>query len=41
MKRKIEALIASQRGAKNKFIKVDKKNKWENTSWCSLNEQDN
>jgi len=27
MKRKIEALIASQRGAKNKFIKVDKKNK--------------
>jgi len=40
-KRRIEALIASQKGAMNKFIKIDKKNELENIGGCSLNEQDN
>jgi hypothetical protein len=40
-KRRVEALIASQKGAMDKFIKTDNKNELENTSVCSLNEQDN
>jgi len=40
-KRRIEALIAWQKGILNKFIKIDKKNELENTGECSLNERDN
>jgi len=40
-KRRIQALIASQKGVMNKFIKIDKKNELENKGGCSLNEQDN
>ena len=40
-KRRVEALIASQKGAMDKFIKIDEKNELENTGGCSLNEQDN
>jgi len=40
-KRRVEALIASQKGAMYKFIKTDEKNGLENTGRCSLNEQDN
>ena len=40
-KRRIEVLIVSHKGAMKKFIKIDKKNELENTSGCSLNEQDN
>jgi len=36
-KRRIKTLNASQKGAMNKFIKIDKKNELENTSECSLN----
>ena len=40
-KRRVEALIASQKGAMDKFIKIDEKNELENTGGCSLSEQDN
>jgi len=40
-KRRIETQIASQKGDIYKFIKIYKKNELENTSWYSLNEQDN
>ena len=40
-KRRVEALIASQKRAMDKFIKIDEKNELENTGGCSLNEQDN
>jgi len=39
-KRRIEALIALQNGAMNKFIKIEKKSELQHT-WCTLNEQDN
>jgi len=38
--KKVDALIKSQKGALNRFIKIDK-NKIENISNCSLNEQVN
>jgi len=38
---RIETLIALQKGAINKFIKIDKKIELENTGECFLNEQDN
>ena len=40
-KRRVETLIASQKGVMDKFIKIDKKNELENIGGCSLNEQDN
>jgi len=40
-KRRIAALIASQKGALIKFIKINNKSELENTSGCSLNEDDN
>ncbi|KAL2974442.1 hypothetical protein AAZX31_14G105700 [Glycine max] len=40
-KRRVEALIALQKGAIDKFIKIDEKNELENTGGCSLNERDN
>jgi len=39
--RRVEALIASQKGVMDKFIKIDEKNELENTGGCSLSEQDN
>ena len=39
--RRVEALIASQKGVMDKFIKIDEKNELENTGGCSLNERDN
>jgi len=32
-KRRIKILITSQKGATDKFIKIDKKNELENTRW--------
>ena len=40
-KRRVEALIESQKGAMDKFIKIDEKNELENIGGCSLNERDN
>ena len=40
-KRRVEALIASQKRAMDKFIKIDDKNELENIGGWSLNEQDN
>ena len=40
-RKRVEALIASQKRAMDKFIKIDEKNKLENTGGYSLNEQDN
>ncbi|KAL2605097.1 hypothetical protein AAZX31_09G122000 [Glycine max] len=40
-KRRVKALIASQKGAMDKFIKMDEKNELENIGGYSLNEQDN
>jgi len=40
-KRRIETLIVLQKETINKFIKIYKKNRLENTKRCSLNEQDN
>jgi len=34
--RRIEELIPSQKGAMNKFIKIDKKNELENIGGCFL-----
>lgn len=40
-KRRVKALITSQKGVMNKFIKIDEKNELEIRDGCSLNEQDN
>jgi len=40
-KMRTHALIVSQKGAMDKFVKIDKKNEFKNRSEYSLNEQDN